>query len=87
MLDLRGMRNTPLMPSLPGPLSPRVEAPNKGPIYGINTTKRWLAFTVFIQLNCVFILNCLKVLQIKTFQSFFQFITNIIKMLFKSILD
>ena len=42
------MRNTPSLPSLPGPLRPGVVAPNKGPIYGLNKTKPWfLEFTVF----------------------------------------
>ena len=57
MLELWGMRSTPLLPSLPGPLWHGVVAPDKGPIYGLNRTKRWLAFTVFIHLNCVFRLN------------------------------
>ena len=51
------MRSTTLLPSLPGPLWPGVLAPDKGPIYGLNRTKRWLAFTVFIYLKCVFMLN------------------------------
>ena len=54
MIELWGMRSTPLLPSLPGPLRPRVVAPDKGPIYGLNRTKLRLAFTVFIHLNCVF---------------------------------
>ena len=57
MLELWEMRNTPLLPSLPGPLWPGVVAPDKGPIYGLNRTKRWFAFTVFMHLNCVFMLN------------------------------
>ena len=32
MLELWGMQSTPLLPSLPGPLWPRVVAPDKGPI-------------------------------------------------------
>ena len=47
MLDLWRMRSTPLLPLLPGPLWPVVIAPDKGPIYVLNRTKRWLAFTVF----------------------------------------
>ena len=37
MLELWGMRSTPSLPSLPGPLSPGVVAPDKGPIYGLNS--------------------------------------------------
>ena len=29
MLELWGMRSTPLLPSLPGPLQPGVEAPDR----------------------------------------------------------
>ncbi len=36
MLELWGMRSTPSLPSLPGPLWPGVVAPDKGPIYGLN---------------------------------------------------
>ena len=36
MLELWGIRSTPLLPSLPGPLWPGVVAPDKGPIYGLN---------------------------------------------------
>ena len=39
MLELLGMRSTPLLPSLPGPLWPRVVAPDKGPIDGLKRTK------------------------------------------------
>ena len=39
MLELWGMRSTPSLPSLPGPLGPGVVAPDKGPIYGLNRTK------------------------------------------------
>ena len=39
MLELWGMRSTPSLPSLPGPLCPGVVAPDKGPIYGLNRTK------------------------------------------------
>ena len=42
------MRSTPTLPSLSGPLCPRVVAPEKGPIYGLNRTKPWfLDFTDF----------------------------------------
>ena len=57
MLELWGMRSTLLLPLLPGPLWSGVVAPDKDPIYGLNRTKQWLAFTVFIHLNCVFMLN------------------------------
>ena len=39
MLELWGMRSTPSLPSLPGPLWPGVVAPDKGPIYELNRTK------------------------------------------------
>ena len=48
MPELLEMQSTPLLPELQGPLWPGVVAPDKGPIYGLNRTKRWLAFTVFI---------------------------------------
>ena len=57
MIKLWGMWSTSLLPSFPGPLWLKVVALDKGPIYGLNRTKRWLAFTVFIHLNCVFMLN------------------------------
>ena len=38
MLELWGIWSTLLLPSLPGPLWPRVVAPDKGPIYGLNRT-------------------------------------------------
>ena len=57
MLELWGMWSTPLLPSLPGLLWPGVVAPDKGPIYGLNRTKWCLEFTVFIHLNCVYMLN------------------------------
>ena len=48
MLEIWGMRSTPLLPLLSGPLRPGVVAPDKGPIYGLNRTKPWfLDFTVF----------------------------------------
>ena len=47
MLELWGMRSIPSLPSLPGPLCPRVVAPDKGPIYGSNKTKPWFEFAVF----------------------------------------
>ena len=57
MLELWGIRSTPLLPSPPALLWPGVVAPDKGPIYRLNRSKRWLAFTVFTHLNCVFMLN------------------------------
>ncbi len=38
MLELWGMRSTPLLPLLPGPLWPGEVAPDKGPINGLNRT-------------------------------------------------
>ena len=38
VLELWGMRSTPSLPSLSGPLWPGVVAPDKGPIYGSNRT-------------------------------------------------
>ncbi len=46
MLELWGIRSTPLLPSLPGPLWPGVVTPDKGPIYESNRTKPWFEFTV-----------------------------------------
>ena len=57
MMELLGMRSTPLLPSLLAPHWPGEVAPDKGPMYGLNRTKRWLAFTDFIHLNCVFMLK------------------------------
>ena len=57
MLELSGMRSTPSSPLLPGQLWPGEVATDKGPIYRLNRTKRWLEFTVFVHLNCVFMLN------------------------------
>ena len=39
VLEIWGMRSTPSLPLLPGPLWPGVIAPDKGPIYGLNRTK------------------------------------------------
>ena len=39
MLELWGMRSTPSLLLLPGPLWPGGVAPDKGPIYGLNRTK------------------------------------------------
>ena len=47
MLELWGMRSTPSLPSLPGPLWPGVVAPDKGPIYGLNRTKPCFHYTDF----------------------------------------
>ena len=56
--ELWGMQSTPSLPSLPSPLWPGVVAPDKGPIYGLNRTKPcFLESTVFLHLNCVFMLN------------------------------
>ena len=45
MLELWGMQSTPSLPLLPGSLWPGIVAPDKGPIYGLNTT------------NSIFMLN------------------------------
>ena len=48
MLELWGMRSTPLLSLCTGPLWPVMEAPDKGLINGLNRTKPWiLDFTVF----------------------------------------
>ena len=47
MLELWGMRCTPLLLSLPGSLWPGVVAPDKDDIYGLNRTKPWFEFTAF----------------------------------------
>ena len=66
MLELWGVRSTPILPSLQGPLRSGLVAPDKGPIYGLNRTIRWLEFTVFIHLYMFYTfctsakLNCLK---------------------------
>ena len=60
MLELWGMQSTSLMPSLTGPLWPGVVAPDKGPIYGLNRTKRWLEFFFAFKLRIYAELNCLK---------------------------
>ena len=62
MLELWGMRSTPSLPSLPGPLWPGVVAPEKCPIYGLNKTNR-ASFTIMIfafKLRIYAQLNCLK---------------------------
>ena len=51
MLELWGIRSTPSLPSLPGPLWPGVVAPDKGSIYGLNRTKPW-----FLDFSGIFIL-------------------------------
>ena len=57
MMKLWEMRSISLLSSLLGTLWPGAVAPDKIPIYGLNRTKQLLAFTVFIHLNCVFVLN------------------------------
>ena len=56
VLELWGMRSTPSLPSLPGPLWPGVVAPDKGPIYGLNRTNsilmlKWIAWVNWIAWN------------------------------------
>ena len=48
MLGLWEMQSTPSLPLLPSPIWPRMVAPDKGRIYGLNRTIPWfLEFTVF----------------------------------------
>ena len=53
MLELWGMRSTPLLPLLPGPLWPGVVAPDKDPIYGLNRINSdfMLKWIVWVKLN------------------------------------
>ena len=51
MLELWGMRSTPLLPLLPGPLWPWVVAPDKGPIYELNRANGILILNWIIWLN------------------------------------
>ena len=63
MLGLWGIRNTPSLPLLPGPLWLRVVAPDKGPIYGLDRTIYHASFTllIFAFKLCIYAkLNCLK---------------------------
>ena len=62
MLELWGMRSTPSLPSLPGPLWPGVVTTDKGPIDGLDRTKPWfLDFNVFaFKLQTYARLNCSK---------------------------
>ena len=49
MLELWGMQSTPSMPSLPGPIWPRVVAYDKSCIYALNRTK----LCTYAELNCL----------------------------------
>ena len=63
MLELWGMRSTPSLPSIPGPLWPGVVAPDKGHIYELNRTKPcFFHYTDFFafKLRIYAKLNCLK---------------------------
>ena len=62
MLGFWGMRSTPPLPSLPGPLWPGVVVPDKGPIYGSNGTIAWFReFTLFaFKLSIYAKQNCLR---------------------------
>ena len=51
MQELCGMRGTPSLPSLPGPLWPEVVAPDMGPIYGLNRTNGILMLNWIVWLN------------------------------------
>ena len=53
MLELWGMWSTPSLPSLPGWLWPRVVAPDKGPIYGLNRTKGILMLNWIVWVNWI----------------------------------
>ena len=53
MLELWGMQSTPSLPSLPGPHWPRVVAPDKGPIYGLNRTNGILMLNWIVWLNWI----------------------------------
>ena len=69
MLGLWGIRSTPSLPLLPGPLWPGVIAPDKGPIYGLNRTNgiimlNWIVWNKnvfdnkpYLHLNCMLMLN------------------------------
>ena len=48
------MRSTLSLLSLPGPLWPRVVAPDKGPIYGLNRTKPWFIKLFFAFKLCIY---------------------------------
>ena len=58
MLELWGMRSTPSVPSLPGPLWPGVVAPDRDPIYESNRTKQ----STYAKLNCLGHWNCILML-------------------------
>ena len=53
MLELWEMRNTPLLPLLPGPLWLGVVAPDKGPIYGLNRTNGIFMLNLIVWLNWI----------------------------------
>ena len=64
MLGPWGLGSTPSLSLLSGPLWPGVVAPDKGPIYGLNRTKRhrneiemFLTIEPSLHLNCVLVLN------------------------------
>ena len=75
MMDLWGMRSTLLLPSLPGPLWPRVVAPDMVPIYGLNRTKpcffhytdfcigtAYKCWTELLEIELFWRLNCVLIL-------------------------
>ena len=53
MLELWGMQSTPSLPSLSGPLWPRVVAPDKGPVYGLNRTNSILMINWIVWVNWI----------------------------------
>ena len=53
MLELWGIRSTPSLPSLPGPLWSGVVAPDKGPINGLNRTNNILMLKWIVWVNWI----------------------------------
>ena len=53
MLELWGMRSTPLLSSLPGTLWPGVVAPDKGPLNGLNRTNGILTLNWIVWVNWI----------------------------------
>ena len=51
VLELWGMRSTPLLPLLPSPLWPGVVASDRAPIYGLNRTNSMLMLNWIVWIN------------------------------------